>query len=149
MVKKTKKIIRSSIHIYKEHNLLDKFNTFVKETSEASITTEAQDREKSSSNNPEQLLFLAVVYQALLDATKEGRYNDSEEVHRHRREATNWFTLEYGTTATDFEEICYLAGLEPSSTRSFAKKILSKEIKFERKRINVLINFNKEEKKYV
>tara|TARA_R100001594_G_scaffold150465_1_gene211776 strand:+ start:580 stop:1014 length:435 start_codon:yes stop_codon:yes gene_type:complete len=136
MVKKT--TITSTIHFYKETNLIDKFNNFIEK--ETSVTIEAEDNETTPPKSPEQLLFLAVVYQALLDATKEERHNDSEEVKRYRKEATNWFTVEYGTTATDFEEVCYLAGLEPRLTRSFAQKIFTKEIKFERKRINVLIN---------
>jgi len=130
--------IKSTIHFYKEGNLIDQFNNFIDK--ETSVTVEAEDSEPTPPKSPEQLLFLAVVYQALLDATKEKRYNDSEEVKRYRREATNWFTVEYGTTATDFEEVCFLAGLEPRSTRSFAQRIFTKEIKFERKRINVLIN---------
>jgi hypothetical protein len=145
MVKKTK--VKTSIHIYKEQtSLLDHFNTFV--SNNTSITVEADDKEyRVPPKSPEQLLFLAVIYQALLDATKEKRVNDSEEVKRNRREATHWFITEYGTTATDFEEICFLAGIEPISTRSFVKKIFSKEIFFERKRINVLINDKDESKK--
>jgi len=139
MVKKTK--IKTTIHIYKEHNLFDKFNSFVSNTT-ASIAIEIGDKETTPPKSPEQLLFLAVIYQALLDATKLKRRNDSEEVKRNRREATRWFTTEQGTTATDFEEVCFLAGIEPYSTRSFVKKIFNKKIKFERKRINVLINAN-------
>ena len=142
MVKKTK--IKTTIHVYKEHNLFDKFNSFVSNTT--SIAVEIDDREKPPPKSPEQLLFLAVIYQALLDATKLKRRNDSEEVKRNRREAARWFTTEQGTTATDFEEVCFLAGIEPYSTRSFVKKIFNKKIKFERKRINVLINAKDEGK---
>tara|TARA_R110002020_G_scaffold451823_1_gene665980 strand:+ start:528 stop:860 length:333 start_codon:yes stop_codon:yes gene_type:complete len=108
---------------------------------------ELEDKEKVPPKSPEQLLFLAVVYQALLDATKLQRHNDSEEVKRNRKEAARWFTTEQGTTATDFEEVCFLAGLEPHLTRSFVKKIFNKEISFERRRINVLINSKDEGKK--
>jgi len=138
MVKKTK--IKTTIHIYKEHNLLDTFNSFV--SNPTSIAIEIGNKETAPPKSPEQLLFLAVVYQALLDATKLHRHNDSEEVKRNRREAARWLTIEHGTTATDFEEVCFLAGIEPYSTRSFVKKIFNKKIKFERKRINVLINAN-------
>jgi len=138
MVKKTK--IKTTIHIYKEHNLFDKFNSFVSNTT--SIAIEVGNKETAPPKSPEQLLFLAVIYQALLDATKLKRRNDSEEVKRNRREAARWLTIEHGTTATDFEEVCFLAGIEPYSTRSFVKKIFNKKIKFERKRINVLINAN-------
>ncbi len=141
MVKKTK--VKTTIHVYKEHNLFDKFNSFV--SNSTSITVEVDDKERTAPKSPEQLLFLAVVYQALLDATKEQRNNDSEEVKRNRKEAARWFTTEQGTTATDFEEVCFLAGIEPILTRSFAKKIFNNEIKFERKRINVLINSNEDD----
>ena len=70
--------IKSTIHFYKENNLIDKFNNFVDK--ETSVTVEAEDTEPNPPKSPEQLLFLAVVYQALLDATKEKKYNDSEEV---------------------------------------------------------------------
>jgi len=143
MVKKTK--VKTTIHVYKEHNLFDKFNSFVSNTT--SINVELEDKDKVPPKSPEQLLFLAVVYQALLDATKLQRVNDSEEVKRNRREAASWFTTEHGTTATDFEEVCFLAGLEPHLTRSFVKKIFNKEVSFERKRINVLINSKDEGKK--
>ena len=136
MVKKTK--VNSSIYFYKDYTLLNKFNTFVDR--ETSVTVEAEDKDNAPPKSPEQLLFLAVVYQALLDATKEKRLNDSDEVERYRQEAIRWVTLEYGTTATDFEEVCFLAGIEPNSTRTFAKKVFTKEMKFERRRINVLIN---------
>ena len=134
MVKKTK--VKTTIHVYKEHNLFDKFNSFVSNTT--SINVELEDKERVPPKSPEQLLFLAVVYQALLDATKLQRHNDSEEVKRNRKEAARWFTTEQGTT---------LAGLEPHLTGSFVKKIFNKEISFERKRINVLINSKDEGKK--
>ena len=88
MVKKTK--VKTTIHVYKEHNLFDKFNSFVSNTT--SINVELEDKERVPPKSPEQLLFLAVVYQALLDATKLQRHNDSEEVKRNRKEAARLFT---------------------------------------------------------
>jgi len=80
------------------------------------------------------------VYQALLDATKKKNYYDSDEVKTHRAESIRWFTQKHGTVARDFEDICLLAEINPEQTRGFVKKIFKKEIKFKRKRINVLIN---------
>ena len=60
MVKKTK--INSSIYFYKDYTLLNKFNTFVDR--ETSVTVEAEDRDYAPPKSPEQLLLLAVVYQA-------------------------------------------------------------------------------------
>jgi hypothetical protein len=141
-VVKKKKTITTSIYTYDTHSLLDRFNIFVSNVISAPV--EAENKELDPPKNPERLLFLAVIYQALLDATKAKTNRDSDEIKRNRHDATKWFTIEYGTTATDFEEVCLLAGIEPSATRSFAKKLFNNEIKFERKRINVLINPNEE-----
>ena len=136
--KKIKTAIYSYREEYESYCSLNLFNSFASNT-----TPEPNEyKQEAATKNPEQLLFLAVIYQALLDAMKERQKNDSEEVNRSRQEARRWFTVSSGTTATDFEEVCLLAGVEPSVTRSFAKKILNKEIAFDRKRINVLINSN-------
>ena len=136
--KKIKTAIYSYREEYESYCSLNLFNSFASNT-----TPEPNEyKQEAATKNPEQLLFLAVIYQALLDAMKERQKNDSEEVNRSRQEARRWFTVSSGTTATDFEEVCLLAGVEPNVTRSFAKKILNKEIAFDRKRINVLINSN-------
>ena len=136
--KKIKTAIYSYREEYEAYCSLNLFNTFASNTAPEPKEYE----QEAASKNPEQLLFLAVIYQALLDAMKERQKNDSEEVNRSRQEAKKWFTVSSGTTATDFEEVCLLAGVEPNVTRSFAKKIINKEIAFDRKRINVLINSN-------
>ena len=58
-----KQKIKSTIHFYKEGNLIDKFNNFIDK--ETSVTVEAEDRESPPPKSPEQLLFLAVVYQEM------------------------------------------------------------------------------------
>ena len=134
--------IKSSIRTYTLH---ERFSNFVSSSGYITSTTtsiyEAEENQTEVPKSPERLLFIAVIYQALLDATKDMDYYDNHDTINHERnEARRWFTVEYGTTATDFEEVCHLAGIDPKATRSFVKKIFNKEINFERKRINVLIN---------
>jgi hypothetical protein len=134
--------IKSSIKTYTLH---ERFTNFVSTSSFITSATtsiyEVEDKQIEAPKSPERLLFIAVIYQALLDATKDMDYYDNHDTINHERnEARRWFTVEYGTTATDFEEVCHLAGIDPKATRSFVKKIFNKEINFERKRINVLIN---------
>lgn len=136
--------IKSSIRTY---SLYERFSEFVSSpsnyvTSTTTSTYEAEQYLKDEEpKSPERLLFIAVIYQALLDATKDMDYYDKHDTINHERnEARRWFTADYGTTATDFEEVCFLAGIDPRATRSFVKKIFNREVTFERKRINVLIN---------
>lgn len=91
--------------------------------------------------NPERVLFLSVVLQALLDATKPQVKNEPPEEELARRSAQNWFFTSVGVTAQDFVDVCDLAGIEPREMRSFAFKVVkSKEINYVRKRINTVLN---------
>lgn len=88
----------------------------------------------------ERTLFLAVVLQALLDATKQPYEGEPDQCDIDRRHARAWFKAPFGVTSEDFEEVCDYAGLDPEYTRSFAFKIIeSKEVSFVRKRINALL----------
>ena len=92
---------------------------------------------------PERLLFLCVLLQALLDATKpsSGSAEPEEEVLA-RNSAKAWFLASIGVTAEDFVAVCDLAGVDPKTMRTFAFKVLkSKEIKYVRKRINTVLSF--------
>jgi hypothetical protein len=87
--------------------------------------------------SPEKVLFLSVILQALLDATKPETNSEPEEEKLARRSAKAWFFASIGVTSEDFIDICDLAGISPVDMRSFAFKVLrSKEIKYIRKRIN-------------
>jgi hypothetical protein len=102
------------------------------------IQTEMMLQNPSSS---ERVLFLSVVLQAILDATKPKTQNEPEEESLARRSATAWFFASVGVTAQDFTDVCEMAGLDPPALRSFAFKVLkSKEIKFIRKRINTILS---------
>jgi len=75
-------------------------------------------------------LFRAVIYQALLDATKDTQ--DPE-----KQEAVSWFV-----SSTDFNYVCDLAELDPVSTQSRALNVINQPVSvtdFIRKRLNVLL----------
>ena len=77
-------------------------------------------------------LFRAVVYQALLDATKQGHDPDKQE-------AISWFV-----SSTDFNYICDLAELDPTGTQSRALTVINQPVSvtnFIRKRLNVLLRY--------
>jgi hypothetical protein len=101
------------------------------------ITIESEILE---SRSPERTLFLCVLLQALLDATKptyEGEPNTSV-IERDR--AVSWFFASIGVTAQDFTDVCDLAGVDPSYMREFAFKVLkSGEVEYVRKRINAVL----------
>ena len=88
--------------------------------------------------SPERLLFLSVIYQAILDATIDEVENGGVEQVKNKEEALAWFFEE--KHLDDLTEICFLVGTEHDRVRKIVRKILNKEIPFSRKRINVLIN---------
>ena len=88
----------------------------------------------------ERELFLAVILQALLDATKEAYEGEPDEAVEDRRAATHWFFCSVGVTSQDFKDVCELAGVDSEYTRTFAHKIIrTGEVKFVRKKINALL----------
>tara|TARA_R110000737_G_scaffold101540_1_gene135233 strand:- start:237 stop:701 length:465 start_codon:yes stop_codon:yes gene_type:complete len=89
--------------------------------------------------SPERLLFLSVIYQAILDATMDEEEDGScGESVKNKEEALAWFFEE--KHLDDLTEICFLVGAEHDRVRKIVRQILNKEIPFSRKRINVLIN---------
>ena len=95
--------------------------------------------------SPERLLFLSVIYQAILDATIDEVENGGVEQVKNKEEALAWFFEE--KHLDDLTEICFLVGAEHDHVRKIVRQILNKEIPFSRKRINVLINDKDESKK--
>ena len=91
-------------------------------------------------SSPEKSLFLCVILQALLDATKPEYAGEPKNVMIERDRAKAWFFASYGTTAQDFEEVCDHAGVDPEYMRDFAYKVLkSGEVEYVRKRINAVL----------
>lgn len=100
-----------------------------------------QFREGLKEGEPERNLYLAVILQALLDATHPTTTCSISEASAVQSQATAWFFASVSSSQTDFEDVCDMAGLDPSYTRDFAHKIIkTKEITFIRKRINALLS---------
>ena len=98
------------------------------------------DEFRPDESSPERTLFLCVILQALLDATKRKYNGEPSEVKIERDRATAWFFATVGTTAKDFEEVCTNAGIDPEYMRDFAFKVLkSGEVEYVRKRINAVL----------
>jgi len=77
------------------------------------ILTEIQERENSS---PERMLFLSVIFQALLDATKEKTKVESPRTSVERANARAWFFCSVGVTCDNFEYVCENAGMDVDKT---------------------------------
>lgn len=63
-------------------------------------------------------LWASVIIQALIDATSEPK---TPSAAMHKRQAKAWLTVEYGTTAQNFDEVCLAADIEPDRVRTFAR----------------------------
>ena len=101
------------------------------------ILTEVKKQESST----ERILFLSVIFQALLDATKEKTKVESPRTSVERVHARAWFFSSVGVTCANFEYICENAGMNAEYTRSFALKVInSKEIKYVRQRIKRVLD---------
>ena len=117
------------------NSLLNEYFSSV--TSVGSVILNPIEDEKTESS-PERLLFLAVIYQAILDASREELPNESDLIKRQRKEALSWFFND--KYVDDLDEICYLAGINSRWLIKIVKQIVDGDINFDRKRINVLIN---------
>ena len=67
---------------------------------------------------PEQVLFLTVILQAILDATKPEEQRESSEARIARDNAKAWFAASVGVTAEDFGTVCDLAGIDINYAKS-------------------------------
>jgi|TARA_X000001382_G_scaffold118074_1_gene98084 hypothetical protein len=134
--KETKTTLISIKNKYVSSNsLLNEYFSSV--TSVGSVILNPIEDEKTESS-PERLLFLAVIYQAILDASREELPNESDLIKRQRKEALSWFFNE--RYVDDLDEICYLAGINSRWLIKIVKQIVDGDVNFNRKRINVLIN---------
>ena len=95
---------------------------------------------KLQKERPEQCLFIAVVLQALLDASKTEIRNEDEDISYERERAKAWFFASVGVTCTDFITVCDYAGINYSDTRVFAQQFLQSKQKIRiRKKINLIL----------
>jgi len=92
-------------------------------------------------SSPERILFMTVILQALLDASKPSTTNESERAKLDRTHAQAWFFASVGVTSEDFTAVCDMAGIDAGYTRSFAYKVIrSKEVEYTRKKINSILS---------
>jgi hypothetical protein len=84
-------------------------------------------------------LWRAVIYQALLDATKPEADNEPQESVNDREKAIRWLTIVSGVTAAYFSDVCDFAGFNPSLMKQTAIRITNDPTEFSRKRLNVLL----------
>jgi|TARA_R110002049_G_C8728343_1_gene525660 hypothetical protein len=95
---------------------------------------------KLQKEKPEQCLFIAVVLQALLDASKPTFETETEAITENRERAKAWFFASVGVTCKDYIEVCDHAGIDYSDTRVFAHQLIQSNHKTRiRKRINLLL----------
>ena len=101
------------------------------------LITELEQQDSSN----ERILFLSVIFQALLDATKEKTKVESSRTSVERANARAWFFSSVGVTCANFEYVCENAGMNADYTRSFAIKVIkSKEIKYVRQKIRRVLD---------
>jgi len=87
----------------------------------------------------ERTLYLAVILQALLDATVSATVVSSSDINIVHRQANTWFFSP--AKSSDFESVCDLAGIDPDYTRTLAYKVIkSNKVSFIRKRLNALLS---------
>jgi len=89
---------------------------------------------------PEQTLYMCVILQALLDATKPSYKGEPETSSLERDRAKAWFFASVGVTSEDFKMVCDYANIDYNYMREFAFKVLeSGEVEYTRKRINAVL----------
>ena len=89
---------------------------------------ELQSKKFTKSEN---ILFLSVIYQALLDATEPKKTEETTSITSIRRQATNWFFASIGVTSQNFEFVCDHAGIKPSRVREFAAYVINSDDEYE------------------
>jgi hypothetical protein len=95
---------------------------------------------KLQKERPEQCLFIAVVLQALLDASKPELKDEEYEITYERERARAWFFASVGVTCSDFLTVCDHAGVDSSDTRVFARHLLKSNKRARvRRKINLIL----------
>ena len=64
-------------------------------------------------------LYMAVIFQAILDLIKPEDIQENSNITLHRDQAHAWVFSSIGVTCENFEDICAMAGLEPVMVRTF------------------------------
>ena len=102
-----------------------------------------EDQESQQQTSPERVMFIAVFLQSLLDATKPEYKGEPRSSILNRDAAVKWFSQPACVTASTFEPICELAGINPEYARKYFNLIMEGEREFTYRRINILLNSTK------
>ena len=95
---------------------------------------------KLQRDRPEQCLFIAVVLQALLDASKPKFETETDMITENRERARAWFFASVGVTCKDYITVCDHAGINYEDTRVFAHQLIqSKHKRKVRQKINLIL----------
>ena len=108
-------------------NFIGQWKSIMTNPFELSTDVSASSLYDLTEKNGERSLYIAVVLQALLDLSKPKTKNEDSSIQLYRDQAHAWIFKEVGVTCQDFEEICYYAGLTPSTIRNFASNIINSE----------------------
>jgi hypothetical protein len=73
----------------------------------------------ATDKDPFKSLYLAVVFQAVLDLIRPKDTQENSSIKSHRDQAHAWVFSSIGVTCENFEDICALAGIEPVMVRTF------------------------------
>lgn len=84
---------------------------------------------EESKKIPDRALFISVIFQALLDATKPKKQNESRNIELQRDQASAWFAASVGVTCENFETVCSYAGLSSKYVRIFASHVINSDEK--------------------
>ena len=102
-----------------------------------------EEQEEGKQSSPERVMFIAVFLQSLLDATKPEYEGEPRSSQANRTSAVKWFTMPACVTASTFEPICELAGIDPDYARKYFRMVMDGEKEFTYRRINILLNSSK------
>ena len=94
----------------------------------------------ATDKDPFRSLYLAVVFQAILDLIKSKDIQENSSIKLQRDQAHAWVFASIGVTCENFEDTCALAGVEPGVVRTFALNVInSGDINEVRRKINTLL----------
>jgi hypothetical protein len=101
------------------------------------LTDAIEELYEQSRKSPHKSLYLSVILQAILDATKKG---EESEIRVYRDQAQAWLFTSIGVTCENFELVCDYAGLSPEYVRKFAHHVVNSDnLVYIRKKITTLL----------
>ena len=104
------------------------------------INFDIEELFNTARKDPIQSLYLAVIFQAILDLIKPEDLHEKSNIKLHRDQAHAWVFTSVGVTCENFEDTCILAGLEPGMVRTFTLNAIRSGDTYEvRRKINSVL----------